>query len=197
MSEFTNCKNCGKQNIILGEYNKEDKCSFCGKPVGIKVPKDGTMENSKKPTVKASQAPPAEPPVEAEPTPGEAPASETTTMSSEELLEPAPVYISPKPPVNRGVRKWKKRCKDCENGYFHDEQFWCSKKHCPKKCPKHLRPQYRPKISEGQVDRLTAKKVSDGQPAGKLPPLPPFNESWSDPVKVAWLNAYSRVKKKE
>ncbi len=40
MSEFKDCVNCGKQNIIDADYKPQDKCFSCGKPVGIKVAKE-------------------------------------------------------------------------------------------------------------------------------------------------------------
>jgi hypothetical protein len=134
MSDYRNCVNCGKQNLIDEESSPTDKCFHCHQPIGVKV--------NNAPKASSRFAPPAPP----------APAAE----KAGEETPPPEIYVAtgkPRKTKRRGLYKWRKRCLECDLHYVHDEIVWCSSERCPQRCPPQLRPQYRPKVEEHKAKK--------------------------------------------
>lgn len=182
LSEYIKCINCGKQNIILPDDPYDVKCEFGDHPVRIKQKQEATIVNEG--ITNAEESPPT-------------PASLLQTGSSPGT---PPLYEGKPLGYDKGKRKWAKKCRECDNSYRHDEILWCSKKRCPRNCPKKFRPQYRPRIVATKKHREASKKSGTiASPDGikpvtssPLPPYPEFKEGWPGEVKIAWLQG--RVK---
>lgn len=143
------CRFCGQVREYNNEqapyYQKIVKLGHLDGAVVLPGPKDevavttqekAELEAAKKqgPSPKSLPAVPQEPP----------PASAEPAENIPENI-PEPATETP-PPKVRGIRKWKRRCSDCQLSYLHDDILWCSSKRCPQRCPPRLRPVYRPKM---------------------------------------------------
>lgn len=95
-----------------------------------------------------------------EPAPADKKAADISAVNEEKPQ----LYVGKPQKYQRGIRKWRTRCKSCKFGYFHDEILWCSSKRCPQWCPLRLRPPYgpspKPKRAEEPKKPLIAPKAA-------------------------------------